>query len=457
MAYEFKLPDLGEGVVEGEIVKWLVSEGDTIDEDQALLEIMTDKATVKIPSPKGGKVTALNGREGDVVAVGDVLVVIDTGDGKAAPSTSKKNTGKRTEKARVPAAAAAASARRTETPPARLKGGLPARTTSALAGRIPPATATRAAPAGRMLASPSVRRKARELGIDLATVTGSGDSGRITAADLTNAARGNGVAMQAQAPAAAARTVDGPPYNLPPGVAPPPPGGESRIPLKGIRKAIANHMQRSKSHAAHFTFVEEVDMRKLMRLRAELKPVAAAQGVKLNYLPFFVKAVVKALQRHPQLNVTLDEEAGEIVYRGYYNIGIAAATDEGLIVPVVKNADERSLLDLSREISRLADAARHGGISLDDIKGSTFTITSLGRRGGHFATPIINYPEVAILGIHEIKEKPIVEDGEIKIGNVMLMSLSFDHRLVDGHVGAAFAHEIVDILENPERLLLEMV
>jgi len=228
------------------------------------------------------------------------------------------------------------------------------------------------------------------------------------------------------------------------------------VPYRGLRKKIAERMQAAKNTAAHFTFVEEVDMRRLVALRDGLKAPAAAQGVKLNYLPFFVKAACLALKRHPQLNLRLDEAAGEIVYQGFYNIGIAAATERGLVVPVVKDADQRSLFELSAEIQRLADAARDGKLSLDELQGSTFTITSLGQQGGLFATPVINMPNVAIMGPHLIKDKPIVDKGEIVPGKVMLLSLSFDHRLVDGHVGAAFAYEIIQLLEAPEQLLLEL-
>ncbi len=219
---------------------------------------------------------------------------------------------------------------------------------------------------------------------------------------------------------------------------------------------IARRMQEAKNTAAHFTFVEEVDMRALVAMRERLKPVAAEAGVKLNYLPFFVKAAVIALERHPQLNMRLDPEREELVYQAHYDIGIATATDRGLVVPVVKGADRLSILEIAAEIARLADAARAGTIGREEMTGSTFTITSLGQQGGLFATPVINLPNVAIMGPHLIKDKPIVENGQVVPGKVMLLSLSFDHRLIDGHVGAAFAYEVVGLLENPERLLLAM-
>jgi pyruvate/2-oxoglutarate dehydrogenase complex dihydrolipoamide acyltransferase (E2) component len=232
---------------------------------------------------------------------------------------------------------------------------------------------------------------------------------------------------------------------------------EERTPLKGIRKRIFENMARSKQKAAHFTFVEECDVGALKELRKRLTPAAEKQGIKLTFLPFIVKAVVAALRRHPTLNQTFDEATQEIVTRRYYNIGIAAATEAGLVVPVVKNASERSLLDIAKEIERLAEDARKNRLKLEDVQGSTFTITSLGAQGGLFATPVINFPEVAILGVHQMKKKPVVRNDQIVIGEVMLLSLSFDHRLVDGHIGAAFAYELIGLLENPESMFLEMV
>jgi pyruvate dehydrogenase E2 component (dihydrolipoamide acetyltransferase) len=231
---------------------------------------------------------------------------------------------------------------------------------------------------------------------------------------------------------------------------------EERTPLRGVRKRIFDQMGRSKHTAAHFTFVEECDVTALKELRARLKPSADKAGVKLTFLPFFVKAVVAALKRHPSLNSAFDESTQEIVQRRYYNIGIASATDAGLMVPVVRHADRKSILDIAREIQRLGEDTKAGKVKAEDLGNSTFTITSLGQQGGLFATPILNFPEVAILGIHQMKQKPVVRDGQIVIGDVMLISLSFDHRIIDGHVGAAFAYEIIGYLQDPDRLFLEM-
>lgn len=231
---------------------------------------------------------------------------------------------------------------------------------------------------------------------------------------------------------------------------------EERIPLRGMRKAIFHQMARSKHTAAHFTFVEECHVTALKALRERMRPLAEAEGVKLTFLPFIIKACVAALKRHPMLNAAYDEVTDEIVLRYTYNIGVAAATEAGLMVPVVKGAENRSLMEISKEIQRLSEDAQAGKIARADLMGSTFTITSLGAVGGLFATPILNFPEVAILGVHQIKQKPVVVDGNIVIGDVMLLSLSFDHRIIDGHVGAAFAYEVIRYLENPDKLMLEM-
>ena len=231
---------------------------------------------------------------------------------------------------------------------------------------------------------------------------------------------------------------------------------EDRKPFVGIRRKIAERMQTSKNTAAHFTFVEECDVAELKAIHARIKPSAEARGIKLSFLPFIVKAVVAALKKHPVLNSALDETTNELVTRRYYNIGIAAATDQGLMVPVVRNADRLSIADTAVEIDRLGNGARAGTLSTAELSGSTFTITSLGKQGGLFATPVLNFPEVGILGVHQIKQKPVVKNGEIVIGEIMLLSLSFDHRIVDGHIGAAFAYDIIHYLEHPDQLFLDM-
>jgi pyruvate dehydrogenase E2 component (dihydrolipoamide acetyltransferase) len=306
------------------------------------------------------------------------------------------------------------------------------------------------------LATPATRKLARDLDVDLRAVVPTGPFGRVVHEDVRGAAASVGLA-----PGAPALSEGFSPEHRPSrDVRKPPPSadqGEERTPLKGMRKRIFENMARSKQTAAHFTFVEECDVTLLKQLRARLKPAALAQGVRLTYLPFIMRAVIAALRRHPSLNATFDETTQEIVTRRYYNLGIAMATDAGLVVPVVKQADKKSLLDLARELERLGEQARRGRLALEEVQGSTFTITSLGEKSGLFATPIIHFPEVAILGVHRMKSKPVVRDGQIAVGDVMLLSLSFDHRLIDGHVGAAFAYDLIASLEQPETLFLDMV
>jgi pyruvate dehydrogenase E2 component (dihydrolipoamide acetyltransferase) len=427
MAVEFKLPDIGEGIHEGEIVKWLVKEGDTIKEDQPLVEVMTDKATVEIPSPAAGEILEIRAQEGEVVKVGSVLVVI----------------GKEGEQPKTDGRKAQAAA------PARQDGQ---EAKSAVAATKTPEAPTK----GRVLATPATRKLARELGVDIALVQGTGPGSRVTDEDIRQFAGRKEAAPERERTAVA--TAPAPSAERAAAVPPPrrvsADQQEERIPLRGIRKRISDHMHHAKTTAAHFTYVDEVDMTELVKVREELKPLAEEKGTKLTYLPFIVRACVASLKKHPYLNASIDHEKGEIVVKYYYNIGIATATDEGLIVPVVKTADRRSILEIASEIDRLASRAREKKITVEELQGSTFTITSLGPMGGLFATPIINSPESAILGIHEIKKRPVVIDNEIAIRDVMLIALSFDHRLIDGHVGAAFAKDVKAFLEDPKWLLV---
>jgi pyruvate dehydrogenase E2 component (dihydrolipoamide acetyltransferase) len=438
--FDFKLPDIGEGVMEGEIVKWLVQPGDAVSEDQPMVEVMTDKATVTITSPKTGTIVELGGKEGSVIPVHSTLVVLDlknggvaTGRVEPAPARRPSDDG--------PAATAVGDIRE-ELPGLGLATRAPVSSGAASSG------AASVAPYfnDRPLATPATRKLARDLGVDLRTVVPSGKGGRIQKEDLT----------RSPAPAAPPPPSPGPPAAARAPVAPLPaePERETRRPLKGVRKRIFDAMARSKHTAAHFTFVEECDVTALIELRKRMTPLAADEGVKLTFLPFFVKAVVAALKRHPSLNSAFDEASGEIVERRYYNIGIASATDSGLMVPVVKDADRKSIVEIARDVARLSDATKSGSVTADDLRGSTFTITSLGAQGGLFATPILNLPEVGILGLHQMKQKPVVRDGQIVVGDVMLLSLSFDHRIIDGHVGAAFAYEIIGLIEQPDRLWL---
>jgi len=407
--YEFKLPDIGEGVVEGEIVKWLVKPGDVITEDQALVEVMTDKATVTIPSPKAGKVLKVFGNEGEVAKVHAPLVQLEVEGGGAEAEAPK---------AEAPAAAPAAAAAAGE-------------------------------PGKRVLATPVTRRIAREHGVDLASVPGTGPQGRVTKADVLAFVEGaRNVAVQpAAAPAAQ-------PMQLP---AIQTGAGDERIPVRGLRRKIAENLVRSKHMAPHYHFVEEVDATELVALRDRINAKLAPSGEKLSFLPFLVKAVVAALKKNRRVNAVMDEQANELVLRGEYNIGIAVATDAGLVVPVVRHADRLSMREIAREILRLSEAARAGKLSQSDIGGGTFTITSLGQTGGLFATPIINHPEVAIMGVHRMRKRPVVNDaGEIVVRDMMNLSWAFDHRNVDGAEGAKFAYDVIELLTDPEKLIVEM-
>lgn len=460
--WEFKLPDIGEGVTEGEIVSWLVKPGDVVKEDQPMIEVMTDKATVTITSPKAGRVVETKGAPGTVVEVHSVLVVFDL-DGAAAPAGNGHASNGNGHAKGEPAATAVGDIKEN------LPGlGAPARTTSPSPVASPASGASASGASAyfneKPLATPATRKLARDKNVDLRVVPPTGPQGRVTKVDVETfagspsasshaghaspAGATNGVSSHAAQPAREAVKIT-PPTAAQAAL-------EERVPFAGVRRKIAQKMAQSVHTAAHFTFVEECDATALKDLRARLKPQADAQGVKLTFLPFMVKAVVAALKKHPILNSALDESTNELVYRKYYNIGIAASTDAGLIVPVVKDADRRSLLEIAREIDRLASDAKAGKAKSEDLSGSTFTITSLGAEGGLFATPILNFPEVGILGVHQMKQKPVVRDGQIVVGDVMLLSLSFDHRIVDGHVGAAFAYDVIRYLENPDRLFLEM-
>lgn len=406
MAYQLELPDIGEGVVEAEIQKWFVAEGDEVVEDQPLVEVMTDKATVVIPSPRRGRVTRRFWKEGELARVHSPLVELEEGAPAGEPQAS-------------PAAPAPAPA--------------PSRTAAQVA---PPAQAP-ALPAGRKaLATPAVRALARELGVDVNRVAGTGRDGRVTKADLQAHQAGGG--RGAAAPAAAA-------------------GPDERVPFRGLRRKIAEKMALSKRTAAHFTFVEQCDATELKRVKEAMAAAAAAEGVKLTYLPFVLKAVVAALKAHPKLNAALDEAAGEIVLKRRYDLGVASATEGGLLVPVVRGADGRSLLDLAREVERLSADARAGRARPEDQGNSTFTITSLGALGGLFATPVLNHPEVGILGVHRIRPTPVVRDGQVVVRDVMHLSVTSDHRVVDGHEAAAFCYEVIRYLEDPNLLFMRLV
>jgi len=427
--YEFKLPDIGEGIAEGEIVSWKVAVGQEVKELDDFVEVMTDKATVTITVPHDGVIKELLYSEGSVVPVHDVIAVIEVAGGEetAEPAKSAGGTGKAaatvTAASRAPAAVQTASVA---------------------------APSTRAQP-GRVLASPATRRRAREAGVALQSVPGTGKSGLVTNEDLENFL------------ADGAASVVTPPILPPVSIAAPGKVSvaatgelEERIPFRGVRKKIAEAMSRSKFTATHFSVVEDLDVTELVRIRRSAKQQYAEQGINVTYMPFIMKAVVAGLRAYPWLNAALDESTQEVVLRKYYHLGIAADTDNGLIVPVIKDVDKKSIIAIASELGELAHRTREGKVQPDELKGSTFTISNAGNIGGLFATPIINFPEVAILGVHKIQKTPRVIDDEIVIRDVMYLSVSIDHRIVDGADGCRFLELIKKNLEEPSRLLLEI-
>jgi pyruvate dehydrogenase E2 component (dihydrolipoamide acetyltransferase) len=447
MAFEFKLPDIGEGVVEGEVVKWKVSEGEVIKLDQPMVEIMTDKATVEIPAPRAGKVARIMVAEGKICLVGQVLIVIDDGSAtvavvKEAPAPAPHLNGNSAGGGNGKAAPAVHMSTQMA---ANVPDALPA-TAQVARPALPAATSS----GGRVLATPATRKIAREMGVDLRQVPATGKHGRVTTNDVKGFRALEAAVPSSSAPSSAPAAAREPISIVRTAL-------EERVPFRGVRKAIAANMTRSKFTATHFTYVEEVDMTDLVALRGRAKEKAAERGVKLTYLPFIVKAAVAALKKWPSLNASLDEASQEIVYKKYYHIGIATQGPQGLTVSVIRDADKRSIFDLAKEIERLSTAIRDGKATREDLTGSTFTISSLGQLGGVLATPIINFPESGIMGVHKIAEKPAVRDGQIVIRQLMNLSISVDHRIADGYDGAMLLQETKTLLEDPTLMFLEMI
>ena len=431
MAFEFRLPDIGEGIHEGEIVKWFVKAGDTIEEDDVLAEVQNDKSVVEIPSPVSGTVEEVVVDEGTVAVVGDVIVKIDAPDaeemqfkGGHDDDSSSKEEAPAQEEAKEEAPAASASQDEEVDENRQIK------------------------------AMPSVRKYAREKGINIKAVAGSGKNGRITKEDIDNHVNGGGAQAAASNESAAATSTEdasaAQTQSVPEGDFP-----ETTEKIPAMRRAIAKAMVNSKHTAPHVTLMDEIDVQDLWDHRKKFKEVAAEQGIKLTFLPYVVKALVSALKKYPALNTSFNEEAGEIVHKHYWNIGIAADTERGLLVPVVKNADRKSIFQISDEINELAVKARDGKLTSQEMSGATCTISNIGSAGGQWFTPVINHPEVAILGIGRIAQKPIVKDGEIVAAPVLALSLSFDHRQIDGATGQNAMNHIKRLLNNPELLLME--
>jgi 2-oxoisovalerate dehydrogenase E2 component (dihydrolipoyl transacylase) len=423
MPVELEMPELAESVIEGEIVKWLVKEGDHVAMDQLIVEVMTDKVTVEVPSPYEGILLKQVAKEGDVVAIGKPIAIF----------------GKKGETLADHAAAAATQPVEKITPEKVVVEEKPAQKPQAN-GQAAAVTAPAPESGGaRPTAAPAVRKLARELGVDLNQVKGSGDGGRIRAEDVKQAAASPSGGTSAPGKTAAVREDR----------------QAERVPLRGLRRVIADHMIHSKHTAVHTLHVDEADLTELVVLRAGAKEHAAERGIKLTYLPFFVRAVCYALKKYPFMNSSLDDTAHEIILKKDYNIGIAANTDAGLVVPVVRDADRKTIFELATEIGALADKARAGKLAHDDISGGTFTITNVGSVGGLFTFPVINYPEVGILGTHGIQERPVVRNGQIVIRHMMYLSISFDHRVVDGAIAAHFVKEVADYLATPALMLME--
>jgi len=403
---EFKLPDLGEGITEGEVIKWLTKEGDQVKEDQPIVEVMTDKVNVQIPSPRSGRVTKIFVKEGDVAKVGQTIMVIDEGG--------------------------------SGTPPQALVFPAPRPPVAAT-----PAPVQSAPPAQGVLATPATRKLARELGVDIAAVSGSGPGGRIVDDDVKRSAARSGTSTVTVQAAPAASPTGGP--------------REDVVPLRGLRRTISDRMVKSLRTTAQVTHVDEADVTELVLLREALKGSAEKRGVHLTYLPFIIKALVPALKEFPYVNSSLDEQGGSIILKKYYNIGVATDTEQGLVVPVVKDVDRKDIFELAGEIEKLSSKARGGQLSLDDVHGSTFTITNVGAIGGLFATPIINIPEVAILGLHKIAKRPVVREDKIEIRDTTYLSLSFDHRVFDGAYAARFTSRVVETIQDTKKLLAEVL
>ncbi len=423
MPFNFVLPDLGEGITEGEVRKWIVKEGDNVEEHQTVLEIETDKAVVEVPSPRKGRVLKINKEVGEIAKVGDVLMSIAE-EGEAVeekkPAEAKKAGEKKEEKEKSVSVVGVLPEEEEEAEPRKKE-----KEKSVSAAGVPSEGEE------TVLATPAVRAAAKELGVDLSKVKGTGPEGSITKEDLASAA-----------PSKEKRAEDvfGP---------------VERMPLRGLRRTIAKNLIASQKTTAFVTGMNEVDITDLWDLREKEKKPLLEKGVHLTFLPFFIKAVIHALAEHPMLNSSLDDEREEIVIKKYYAIGVAVDTPDGLMVPVIKNPAGKTILELSLEIQDLSVKARERKIKLEEMKGGTFTITNYGHFGGYFATPIINYPEAAILGTGMITEKPWVKNGKIVVRKILPLSLTFDHRLTDGVDASRFLAKVSGYLEDPALIFIE--
>lgn len=425
LVYEFKMPDIGEGIHEGEIVKWEVKEGDEVQEDDVLCEVQNDKAVVEIPSPVDGKVLKIHVPEGEVTTVGTVIITFET---DADIPTNGEEEEHITDIQVEQTEDKVTEQRKDQTLDVEV-------------------TEKR-----RVIAMPSVRKYAREKGVNIALVTGSGKNGRVLKEDI-NRFLANADEQETKVQTNT-ETVQEDKKSITPYV-PVNQELETREKMSGIRRAIAKAMVKSKYTAPHVTLMDEVEVTELVKHRKRFKEMALEKGIKLTYLPYVVKALTSALREFPILNTSLDEETDEIVHKHYYNIGIATDTEKGLLVPVVKDTDRKSIFNIAREINELATKAREGSLTPNEMKGATCTITNIGSAGGQWFTPVINHPEVAILGIGRIAEKAIVRDGEIVAAPVLALSLSFDHRIIDGATAQLALNHIKRLLNDPQLLVME--
>ena len=425
MRYIFKFPDIGEGLTEGIIIEWYVDKGTAVKVGQPLVKMETDKVVTDIPSPREGAIAARYGKVGETIHVGETLVEIEIAGEAAAEAPGTQPEQVEEKGAGVVGTIEVASGNALL--PASEEGTEP-RPAAASAERL------------KVLATPVARAMAREMNIDINLVTGTGPAGRVMKSDIQN--------FHAPATSVVSAATKGPASYAAPGEL-----IEIR-PMSQIRKSIARNMLRSKQSTAHMTLFEEPEVSRLVEARARYKEEYKKEDLSLTYLPFIIKAVVAALKRHPELNSEMDFEKGNIIYKNYYNIGIAVSTEDGLVVPVIRDADKLSIRELSRAVAEIAVKARDRKLTLDDMKDGTFTITNYGALGGWFGVPVINYPQVGILGIGRINQQPVVADGEIKVGNVMPLSLSVDHRMVDGAEATEFLNDVAAGVSDPLSLIM---
>ncbi len=460
MVTEFRFPDVGEGITEGELLKWLVSEGDLVKQDRAICEVETDKAVVELPSPVSGTILKLYVSAGTKIKVGQVLCAIGQ-KGETAPPVSSVDTKTVAAKSEaVLASKPTAAGLVVEKPSPSSFVVKKAETTAMLerprekttikfaveekAPKIKIAESVAKSQAGFVKALPHTRQLARTLNIDISKIVGTGSGGKITDEDVKAAAENKTVPSVVMAVPKAGGAVSEEKHGL-----------EERIPLRGIRKTIADKLSNAYRTAVHVSTMDETEVSELVRVREKEKKVAQAHGIHLTFLPFIIKACVVALQKYPIFNASLDDETNEIVLKHYYHIGIAVDTEDGLMVPVIKNADQKSMFELAIEIQELAKAARERKVLLDDLRGSSFSITNYGSVGAQYGTPIINPPNVAILGVGKIVSKPVVRNGAVVAGLVLPLTFTFDHRVADGAQAAAFLNTVLSLLADPDELLVE--